>query len=112
MASIVNCAKEVFEDACDGILGILLWKTGKSWHIETLLGDVDYDDKTILADEEETKMLSGILDQDRNAILVNGYDYNLGVDSESGNIKILAKALKWQYELNHALLADYSISCR
>ena len=108
MASIRNAAQWVLDDCRDGIGWVAIWKEGRSWESERIYG-VDYDEPTNTAtidDPEELERLQAILAIDPHAIIVNGYYHNLG-DPECMTRDTLADALRWQYELQHATVADF-----
>ena len=108
MASIRKAAQWVLDDCRDGIGWVAIWKEGRSWESERIYG-VDFDEPTNTAtidDPEEQERLQAILAIDPHAIIVNGYYYNLG-DCECMTRDTLANALRWQYELQHATVANF-----
>lgn len=111
MASIRTVAQNVLSEAKDGISWIALWKEGKGWNAESFW--FDYDERTNrfapAEDYEDIESLREILKTDRNAILVNGYYFNLG-DTSCMTRESLADALRWQYSLGNALISDALIS--
>lgn len=111
MASIKQCAADVFDTAQDGIGWIALWKEGRSWNATTIFPDADdYGTDTITVDADYMNELRDILAIDPRAILVNGYYHNLGVSETFGTRDDLAAALQWQYEDCSSRLADYTIN--
>lgn len=108
MASIRNAAQWVLDDCRDGIGWVAIWKEGRSWESERIYG-VDFDERTNTAkmdDPDEQERLQAILAIDPNAIIVNSYYHNLG-DTTCMTRDTLADALRWQYELQHATLANF-----
>lgn len=108
MASIRNAAQWVLDDCRDGIGWVAIWKEGRSWESERIYG-VDFDEPTYTAtidDPEELERLQAILAIDPHAIIVNGYYHNLG-DPECMTRDTLADALRWQYELQNAIVANF-----
>lgn len=108
MASIRNAAQWVLDDCRDGIGWVAIWKEGRSWESERIYG-VDFDERTYTAtidDPEEQERLQAILAIDPHAIIVNGYYHNLG-DPECMTRDTLADALRWQYELQNATVANF-----
>lgn len=108
MASIRNAAQWVLDDCRDGIGWVAIWKEGRSWESERIYG-VDFDERTYTAtidDTEEQERLEAILAIDPHAIIVNGYFHNLG-DPECMTRDTLADALRWQYELQNATVANF-----
>lgn len=56
---------------------------------------------------EDMVDLQGILAKDSHAIIVNGYQHNLAVSDGYVSRDDLARALHWQYDLQHFTLADF-----
>lgn len=111
MASLKNEARYVIDEARDAICWLAVWKTGRSWHISTVWPEYDTNiDKFIGIDGDELKELQETAKADSNALLINGYYYNLG-SLEDMTRDGLANALRWHYEdLRDAQLADALIS--
>lgn len=108
MASIRSAAQWVLDDCRDGIGWVVIWKEGRGWDSIRIYG-VDFNERTNTAkldDPEELETLQSILAIDPHAIIVNGYYHNLG-DNECMTRDTLAYALRWQYELQHATVADF-----
>lgn len=108
MASIRKAAQWVLDDCRDGIGWVCIWKEGRGWESERIYG-VDFDERTYTAtidDADELERLQDILAIDPRAIIVNGYYHNLG-DPECMTRDTLADALRWQYELQNATVANF-----
>ena len=108
MASIRKAAQWVLDDCRDGIGWVAIWKEGRSWESERIYG-VDFYECTYTAtidDAEEQERLQAILAIDPHAIIVNGYYHNLG-DPDCMTRDTLADALRWQYELQNATVANF-----
>ena len=108
MASIRNAAQWVLDDCRDGIGWVAIWKEGRSWESERIYG-VDFNERAYTAkidDPEELERLQAILAIDPRAIIVNSYYHNLG-DTECMTRDTLADALRWQYELQNATVANF-----
>ena len=105
MASLRTTAQKVLEEARDGIAWIVLYKQGRGWGASCFWPD--FDDRTGLFKFEDYDLddLKEILATDKDAILVNGYYYNLGPVEEMTR-ETLASALRWQYEEQFNRLAD------
>lgn len=106
MASIRTAAQNVLEEAREAIAWIALWREGRSWNTATFWPD--YNDKTdsLTFDEDDLPEITDIVEKDPNAIIVNSWIHNLGPVEEATR-ETLADALRWQYELQHAKIADY-----
>lgn len=114
MASLRECAKEIYDVACEGVLWFCLWKTGKSWHTELMLGCyADYDTFSITLDrEEDYEDFKRILDEDSNALFLNGYYYSLGVSAECPEDSSLSNLIGWlkcHYDIGKTRLKDWDI---
>lgn len=104
MASMRQTAQDMIDVARDGIGWIALWKDGKGWMARDLYPDIDRNGNLIFEDYQ-TEALQSIVSLDPNAILVNGYEHNLG-DTTCMTRDTLAAALRWQYDLQHYTVAD------
>ena len=112
MASLINCARSIREEAADGICWIALWKEGRSWNIETVWPDDLFYDKGIMVLEEDAlKRIREIMTVDSSAILVNGYYCNIGCSKDGSlpNAQVLADALRWQYEDCHPVITEWEL---
>ena len=115
MASLRECAKEIYDVAYEGVLWFCLWKTGRSWHVELMLNcdDVDYNSSTIMLDDKEDyEDFKRILGEDNNAIFLNGYYYSLGVSiecPEDSSLSNLIEWLKYHYDIGKIRLKDWDI---
>lgn len=107
MASLKSAARWVLEEARDGIAWIVLWKEGRGWKAETFYFDYNYRTGVTLDDPDDLEDLRGILSQDPKAIIVNSYIHNLAVVENWVTLDDLVTALRWQYELQKAKLADF-----
>lgn len=105
MASIRTEAQDVLDVARDGIGWIAVWKNGRSWRTFILWPDVDRFGTPVF-DEFDMEALKNIVKIDPGAVIVNGYQHNLG-DTTCMTRDSLADALRWQYELKHFLIDDH-----
>ncbi len=103
MASLREEARWVLDDAKCGINWIAIWKTGRTWHAETMYG-VEYEEgnryfkkesKWTIEDEDASR-LKEIFGEDENAILVNPYYCNLGPWEEM-TLETLIDGIRFQY---------------
>ena len=107
MASLRTAAQFVVNEAREGIAWIALWKEGRGWESGRFYLDVDREGAVSLDWPEEIETLQRILAIDPHAIIVNSYVHNLGVFDGYVTREDLATALRWQYELQNATLADF-----
>lgn len=102
-----EAAQWLREDAQDGICWIALWKDGRGWGFNTFYLDEKSDGTVELEYPENLADLQEILAIDTHAIIVNGYQHNLAVLDGHVTRDDLARALHWQYDLQHNTLADF-----
>ena len=96
MASLREEARWILDEARAAICWIAVWKTGRSWNVETFYG-VEYDEGRLYPiEEDDEKRLREIYEEDNDAILVNGYYCNLG-SLEEMTLESLIDGIKFQY---------------
>ncbi len=105
MATMRQTAQDMIDVAREGIGWIALWKDGKGWMARDFYPEVNRDG-TLTFEDYELDALRSISSTDPEAILVNGWEHNLG-DTTCMTRDTLAAALRWQYELNHYTVVDY-----
>lgn len=103
MASLREEASYVLDDAKAGISWIAIWKTGRTWHAETLyfteyiMGSKRFGTETHWEiDKDDQKRLMEIYEEDHKAILVNPYYCNLGPWEEM-TLATLIDGIRFQY---------------
>ena len=104
MASIRVEAQDVLDIARDGIGWIAVWKNGRSWRTFVFWPDID-DAGYPVFDGFDLEGLKNIVKTDPGAVIVNSYHHNLG-DTTCMTRDSLADALRWQYDLQHYMVAD------
>lgn len=104
--SIRSTAQWLKDDAQDGIAWLVLWRDGRGWGWDTIYLEEKTDGSVVLDYEDDLERLKEIQKKDPKAIIVNGYIHNLGVMDGHVTRDDLAAALRWQYDLQHATLAD------
>jgi len=112
MASLRNCARNIREEAVDGIAWIAVWKVGRSWNAEAIFpDDFNLDSGSMVLWADDLALVQEAMNADPNAIFVNGYESNIGCyqDYEKPNVQVLANALRWQYEDCHPLISDWEL---
>uniref|UniRef100_UPI003FED3FDA hypothetical protein n=1 Tax=Candidatus Fimenecus sp. TaxID=3022888 RepID=UPI003FED3FDA len=100
MAALNTIAKEWADEIRDGIAWVIVWKTGRSWNAEAFWLNCD-DDTFELEDLDRARK---ILDQDPNAVMLNGY--YCGHFGEDMSAAELAAGIRWHYENGYNLLSD------
>jgi hypothetical protein len=91
-------AKENADIIRDGIAWLLVWKTGRSWHAESVWLNPDTD----TFEEEDIDMVNEILEQDMNAVMLNGY--YCSCFGEDMPISDISKGIRYHYENHYNLL--------
>lgn len=109
MASIRQAAQDVLDEARDGIAWIAVWKDGKGWMTRTYYPDIDRQGNLIFEDYD-LESLRTLVEFDPDAILVNGFYWNLG-DLDVMDRDSLANALRWQYNMGRAKVAYTLENC-
>ena len=109
LPSIRQIAQDVLCEAHDGITWIALYKESRSWNAECFWGLFDKQEVFTTDYSEDAERLHEILFIDPNAIFVNAYLHNLGPIDDEMTRDTLAKALRWQYDMQYFRLADTSI---
>lgn len=100
MAAINTIAKEWADELRDGIAWLIVWKTGRSWNAQAVWLGVDND----TFEPEDLEAARNILQQDPNAVMLNGYYCGrLGEDMTRNE---LAAGIRWHYENGFHLLKD------
>lgn len=101
MAALHEIARQYADEIRDGIAWVIIWKTGRSWHAESVWLNPDSD--TFELDDLSTA--TEILEQDPNAVMVNGY--YCGHFGENMTIAELEAGILWHYEGGCNLLNWY-----
>ncbi len=104
MATLRQNAQDMIDVARDGIGWIALWKDGRGWMSKDFWPDIDRNGR-LTFDGYEIEQLQNIAKIDPCAIIVNGWEHNLG-DPTCMTRDSLAGFLRWQYELQHYQVAD------
>ena len=92
MAALHEIARQYAEEIRDGIAWVIIWKTGRSWHAESVWLNQDSDTFEL----EDLSTATEILEQDPNAVMVNGY--YCGHFGENMTIAELEAGILWHYE--------------
>ena len=100
MAALHEIARQYAEEIRDGIAWVIIWKTGRSWHAESVWLNQDSDTFEL----EDLSTAAEILEQDPNAVMVNGY--YCGHFGENMTIAELEAGILWHYEGGCNLLKD------
>lgn len=100
MAALHEIARQYADEIRDGIAWVIIWKTGRSWHAESVWLNQDSDTFEL----EDLSTATEILEQDPNAVMVNGY--YCGHFGENMTIAELEAGILWHYEGGCNLLKD------
>ena len=97
MARLRAIAEQLKDVAEDGIGWIVIWKEGKSWNGTAVWPDYIEESCSLILSDEDRKLIREIVTEDSQAVLLNSWVHNLGVnDYEVSTIK-LEQSLRWQY---------------
>ena len=100
MAALNTIVKEWADELREGIAWLIVWKTGRSWNAQAVWLSVDND----TFEPEDLEASRNILQQDPNAVMLNGYYCGrLGEDMTRNE---LAAGIRWHYENGFHLLKD------
>ena len=98
MAALNTIAKEWADEIRDGIAWVIVWKTGRSWNATAVWLNSDTD----TFEPEDLEQARKILEQDPNAVMLNGY--YCGHFGEDMTVAELAAGIRWHYENGYNLL--------
>ena len=98
MAAINTIAKDWADELRDGIAWVIVWKTGRSWNATAVWLNSDTD----TFEPEDLEQARKILEQDPNAVMLNGY--YCGHFGEDMTVAELAAGIRWHYENGYNLL--------
>jgi len=102
MASLREEARDILDEAREGIIWFAVWKTGRSWNIR-LIYSADYTEASAFRpekwdiDADDLQELEDILADDDDALLLNGYYQNIG-SLEDMTLDSLVDGIRFQYE--------------
>ena len=97
MARLRDIAEQLKGVAEDGIGWIVIWKEGKSWNGTAVWPEYIEESCSLILDKEDRETIREIVKKDPQAVLLNSWVHNLGVnDYEVSTIK-LEQSLRWQY---------------
>ncbi len=112
MESLRNCARNIREEAADGIAWIAVWKVGRSWNAEAIFpDDFHLESGSMVLEADDLALVREAVKADPNAIFVNGYYSSIGCceDGEMPDVQTLTDALRWQYEDCHPLISEWQL---
>lgn len=108
MATLRQTAQDMIDVAREGIGWIALWKDSKGWMARDFYPDVNRDG-SLTFEDYGLEALRRIFRMDPQAILVNGWEHNLG-DTTCMTRDSLAAAFRWQYELGNSTVMGYLLT--
>lgn len=100
MAALNTIARNEAETIRDGIAWLIVWKTGRSWHAESVYLNTDDDTFEL----EDLDMVRKVLEQDPGAVMLNGY--YCGHFAEDMTAAEIEAGIRWHYENGYNLLKD------
>lgn len=100
MAALNTIARNEADTIREGIAWLIVWKTGRSWHAESVYLNADDDTFEL----EDLDMARKILEQDPGAVMLNGYYCGrFGEDMTAAEIEA---GIRWHYENGYNLLEN------
>ena len=100
MASLKTVADYFKDEIRDGIVWVIIWKTGRSWNgYATWLNP-----STNIFNPDDLKKAHKILETDPNAVILNSY-YCGRFCYDMTKLEI-ARWIRWSYETGHNLLSN------
>lgn len=98
MARLRDVARQLKPVAEEGIGWMVIWRTGTGWNGTAVWPE--YIEKTfsLILDDEDRELISSIVEEDPQAILVNSYIHNVGVRNDRVTTAALEEGLHWQYK--------------
>lgn len=100
MAALNTIARNEADTIREGIAWLIVWKTGRSWHAESVYLNTDDDTFEL----EDLDMARKILEQDPGAVMLNGYHCGrFGEDMTAAEIEA---GIRWHYENGFNLLEN------
>lgn len=100
MAALNTIARNEADTIREGIAWLIVWKTGRSWHAESVYLNADDDTFEL----EDLDMVRKILEQDPGAVMLNGYYCGrFGEDMTAAEIEA---GIRWHYENGCNLLEN------
>lgn len=100
MAALNTIARNEADTVREGIAWLIVWKTGRSWHAESV--HLNTDDDTF--ELEDLDMVREVLEQDPGAVMLNGY--YCGHFGENMAAAEIEAGIRWHYENGYNLLKD------
>ena len=92
MAALNAIARAEADTIREGIAWLIVWKTGRSWHAESVYLSVEDD----TFEPEDLHWVNAVLEEDPNAVMVNGY--YCGHLGEDMTVEEIEAGLRWHYE--------------
>lgn len=107
MAKLYDVAKNLKDVAEEGIGWLVVWREDGGWNGAAIWPDYDEESDTMALQPGERQMLQEIVDTDPDAILVNAWTNNLGVNDYMVSCNKLEETLRWHYKHKTSLAIDY-----
>lgn len=107
MAKLYDVAKELKDVAEEGIGWLLVWREGHGWKGIAVWPDYDEDTDSMTFQPDELAVVEKVVEDDEDAILVNSYVHNLGVEDYRVGSARLEDNLRYHYKHKTSLAVDY-----
>ncbi len=100
MATLRETASSYADEIRERIAWVVVWKTGRGWNASAFWLSCDTD----VFEDDDLPEVHKILEQDPNAVMINGY--YCGHLGEDMNVNDLAAGIRWHYENGYNRLSD------
>ena len=107
-----DCVRNFISELCDWIAWVAFWRKGKSWFSEAFYpDDSDYDSMRMVLDAGDFQRLHEIMEQDEDAIFLNGYYNSLGIyeDGAYRSLDAVCDFVELQYFDYRPLISDWAL---
>ena len=106
MAKLFDVAKRLKDVAEEGIGWLVVWREENEWNGAAIWPNYNEESDTMDLQPGEKQMLQEIVDTDPDAILVNAWTHNLGVNDYRVSCNKLEESLRWHYKHKTSLVID------
>lgn len=106
MARLRAIAEQLKGTAEEGVGWLVVWKTGKSWNGTAVWPDYIEQSGSLILGDEDRELIREIVEEDPQAVLLNSWVHNLGVDDYEVSTIKLEQNLRWHYQEGTAMAKD------
>lgn len=107
MAKLYDVAKDLKDVAEEDIGWLLVWRESHGWKGAAVWPDYDEGTDTMTFQPDELQVVEAAVQEDEDALLVNSYIHNLGVEDYEVSVSRLEECLRYHYKRKTSLAMDY-----